>query len=78
MNDEKGGDNDTPEEDKHDDSDSESVDTTPENPLLDNNRVNDGEDKDGVLSDYNETQEENDQAEVSTFNEEGLMRSTTR
>ena len=52
------------------------VDTTPENPLLDNNVVNDGREQDGVMPDDDKTQGGNDQAEGSTFNEEGLRRST--
>ena len=53
---EEGGDDDIPEEDKNDDSDS--VDRTPGNPLLDNNTVTDRGGQDMVLSDSNETQGE--------------------
>ena len=53
-----------------------SIDTTPENPFLDTNAVNDGGEQDEVMPDDNETQGGNDQAEGSTFNEEDLRRST--
>ena len=74
VDNEEDGDDDNPEEDENDDSDS--VDTTPENPLLDNNAVNDREEQDVVMSDDDKTQGENDQPGGSTFNEEGLRRST--
>ena len=74
VDDEEDGDNDNPEEDENYDSDS--VDTTPENPLLDSNAVNDRGEQDVVMSDDDKTQGENDQPGGSTFNEEGLRRST--
>ena len=44
--------------------------------MLDTNNVIDGGEQDEVISDDNETPGENDQAEGSTINEEGLRRST--
>ena len=74
VDDEDDGEVDNSAEDENDDLDS--VHTTPENPLLDTNAVNDRGEQYGVMSDYNETQGGNDQAEGFTFNEEGLRRST--
>ena len=51
-NEEDGGDN-NPEEDENDDSDS--VDTTPENPLMDDNTADDEGEQDGVITNDDET-----------------------
>ena len=53
-----------------------SVDTTPENPIQEDNVPNDEGEQDGALTDNDETRGENDQAEDSTFNAEGMWRST--
>ena len=47
-----------------------------ENPLWEDNVPNNEGEQDGVLTDNDETQGGNDQAEGSTFNAEGLRRST--
>ena len=67
-------DDDNPEDSENDDSDS--VDTTPENPLLEDNMLIDEREQDGVLTDINKTLGGNDQTEDSTSNAEGLRRST--
>ena len=67
-------DNDNPEDNENDDSDS--VDTTPGNALVEDNVSNDDGEQDGIVTDDDETQGENDQAEGSTFNAEGMRRST--
>ena len=72
-NDEDDDDN-KPEDSENDDSDS--IDTTPKKPLLEDNVPNNEGEQDGVLTDNDETQGGNDQAEGSTFNAEGLRRST--
>ena len=51
-------DKDNPEDSENDGSDS--VDTTPENPVLEDNVVNDEGEQDGVLTDDDETQGGND------------------
>ena len=63
-----------PEGNKDDDSDS--VDTTPGNPLLEDNVPDDEGDQDEVLAADEETQGGNNQAEGLTFNAEGVRRST--
>ena len=74
MDDDDDDDNYNPEDSENDNSDS--VDTTQENPSLEDNVVNDKGEQDGVLTDDNETQGEKNKAEGSTFNAEGLRRST--
>ena len=59
-------DNDNPEDSENDDSDS--VDTTPENLLLEDKVLIDEGKQYGVLTDNDETQGGNNQAEGSTFN----------
>ena len=74
ADDNNDGDDVCPEGDENDDSDS--VDTAPENLLLDANTVIVGGEQNGVTSDENETQGGNDQAVRSMINEEDLRRST--
>ena len=56
------------------DDESDSVDTTPGNPPLEANVPEDEGNQDEVLTDDEETQEGEDQAEGSTLNAEGLER----
>ena len=74
VNNEDDDDDDNPEGNENDDSDS--VDTTPGNPLLEDNVPDDEREQDEVLTGDDETQGENDQAEGLTFNAEGVRRST--
>ena len=74
VDNDENDDDDNPEDSENDDSDS--IYTTPENPLLENNAITDEGEQDGVLTDDDEAQGGNDQAEGSTFNAEGLRRST--
>ena len=53
VDDEEDGDNVNPAEDENDDL--HSINTTPENPLLDTKGVNDGGEQDGVMPDDDET-----------------------
>ena len=57
------------------DDESDSVDTTPGNPLLEDNVPEDEGNQDEVLTDDEETQGGEDQAEGPTLNAEGLRRS---
>ena len=74
VDNDKDDDDNNPEDSGNDDSDS--VDTTPENPLLEDNTVADEREQDGVLTEDDETQWGNDQAEGTTFNAARLRRST--
>ena len=58
------------------DDESESLDTIPRHPLLEDNVLEDEKEQDEVLTDDEETQGGDDQAGGSTFNAEGIRRST--
>ena len=60
----------------HEDDDSDSVNTTPGNPLLEDNVADNGEGQDEIPTGGDETQRENGQAEGSTFDAEGVRHST--